>query len=72
MHFSQILVMTVAALVTANPVPEPGTSSAQALAANCNDSIGNCYANGCEGNPTTLVCTRVRRISESQLEFARH
>ncbi|KAL1866661.1 hypothetical protein VTK73DRAFT_4564 [Phialemonium thermophilum] len=52
MLFTKVTFLAIASLLaSASPVPgEEGIES------NCNDSIGNCYDNGCEGNPTTLVC----------------
>lgn len=32
----------------------------------CGGLIGNCYDNGCEGNPTTLVCSNVCASSPSK------
>ncbi|KAF1999225.1 hypothetical protein P154DRAFT_621089 [Amniculicola lignicola CBS 123094] len=57
MLFHQIVIIAFAAFAAASPVPEESiVDVTEALAANCNDSIGNCYSNGCNGNPTTLVC----------------
>ncbi|OIW22590.1 hypothetical protein CONLIGDRAFT_687418 [Coniochaeta ligniaria NRRL 30616] len=57
MHFHKIAILAFAAFVAANPVPDEAVAeSEESVAANCNDSIGNCYDNGCNGNPTTLVC----------------
>ena len=32
----------------------------------CGGSIGNCYDNGCQGNPTTLVCSSVSASSHKK------
>lgn len=63
-HFTKLAILAFASLVAANPVPgEASTDAVEALAANCNGSIGNCYDNGCDGNPTTLVCLAVSLVS---------
>ncbi|KAH8812326.1 hypothetical protein F5884DRAFT_750635 [Xylogone sp. PMI_703] len=58
MKFSPVLLLTLVSVVVANPLGGDNSHVAKARAAadNCNGSIGNCYDNGCDGNPTTLVC----------------
>ncbi|KAB5522161.1 hypothetical protein GE09DRAFT_1230222 [Coniochaeta sp. 2T2.1] len=57
MHFHKFAILAFAALVAASPTPEETVADGEvSILANCNDSIGNCYDNGCNGNPTTLVC----------------
>jgi hypothetical protein len=58
MKVQALLASLAFVLASANPVPVE--SEASGIAAGCNDSIGNCYTNGCEGNAVTLVCLAVR------------
>ncbi|TPX16519.1 uncharacterized protein E0L32_003813 [Thyridium curvatum] len=58
MQFTKTALFALLSFAVANPLPAEGTSETTELqlAANCNHSIGNCYDNDCDGNPTTLVC----------------
>lgn len=68
MQFTKTALFALLSFAVANPLPAEGTSETTELqlAANCNHSIGNCYDNDCDGNPTTLVCLGVRTETNSQ------
>lgn len=52
MKLSVALIAGMTYFVAAGPVPPKARDI-------CNGIIGNCYDNGCDGNPTTLVCLSV-------------
>lgn len=55
MQFTKLAVLAFLSLTSANPLPEEAAVANDA----CRGLIGNCYDNGCDGNPTTLVCLGV-------------
>lgn len=54
MQFTKLAVLAFLSLTAANPLPEEAVANDA-----CRGLIGNCYDNGCDGNPTTLVCLGV-------------